>query len=180
MQNIELKAELRDLPLARTIARGIGATFILAFDQTDTYYRVPSGKLKKRETVDEPVEFIFYDRPTKSAAKLSNFTIYSQDQAAERFGTHPLPVWVVVRKRRELFILGHVRIHLDTVEGLGSFLEFEALISRDYDAARCDQSVAELREKFQPALGELIDCGYADLLAREQENTPAREPDTAG
>ena len=49
MNNVELKAELRDLPLARTICRVIGAHFILAFEQTDNYYRIPSGKLKKRE-----------------------------------------------------------------------------------------------------------------------------------
>jgi Adenylate cyclase, class 2 (thermophilic) len=180
MQNIELKAELRDLPLARTIARGIGATYILTFDQTDTYYRIPRGKLKKRETQDEPVEFIFYDRPTRAGAKPSNFTIYSQEQAIERFGTTPLPVWLVVRKRRELYMLGNVRIHLDTVEGLGTFIEFEALVTRDYDAARCAEAVANLQEKFRPAMGELIDCGYADLLARELDSAPTREPDTAG
>lgn len=180
MNNVELKAELRDLPLARLIAKAVGATFILTLDQVDTYYRIASGKLKKRETIGEPVEYIFYERPLKATAKLSQFVIYSEEQARERFGTEPLPVWVVVKKKRELYMHGNVRIHLDSVEGLGNFLEFEALVSRDHDIAACTQLVQQLREKFAPVLGELIDCGYADLLARQEEEVPNTETRSHG
>jgi adenylate cyclase class IV len=170
MNNVELKAELRDLAIARATCRAIGASFILAFEQTDTYFRIPHGRLKKRETDGEPPEYIFYERPNRAGPKLSQFTIYTEEAALERFGREPLPVWVTVRKRRELWMYGNVRIHLDNVEGLGKFLEFEALVSRDHNIAKCQESVAELRAKFQPVLGELIDCGYSDLLASEQES----------
>jgi len=168
MNNVELKAELRDPALARLVAKAIGASYIATIDQVDTYYRIPSGKLKKREAIGEPVEYIFYERPIKATAKLSQFVIYSEEEALERFGREPLPVWVVVRKKRELFMHGNVRVHFDTVEGLGNFLEFEALVSRDHDIAACTHMVQALREKFAPAIGELIDCGYADLLARDE------------
>src|SRR5882724_7615393 len=170
MNNVELKAELRDLPIARATCRAIGASFILAFDQSDTYFRIPHGRLKKRETDGEPAEYIFYERPNRAGPKLSQFTIYSEEAAMERFGREPLPVWVVVRKRRELWMHGNVRIHLDQVDGLGAFLEFEALVSRDHNIAQCQEAVTQLRLRFQPVLGELIDCGYSDLLASEQEN----------
>jgi adenylate cyclase class 2 len=169
MTNVELKAELRDLPLARAICHAIKATPILTFTQTDTYFRVPHGRLKKRETQGEPCEYIFYDRPNRAGARVSQFTIYTEERAFERFGREPLPVWVVVRKKRELYMHGNVRIHLDQVEGLGMFLEFEALVSRDHDADQAHRAVAELRAKFHHAMGELIDCSYSDLLAREQE-----------
>jgi adenylate cyclase class IV len=65
---------------------------------------------------------------------------------------------------------GNVRIHLDQVDGLGRFLEFEALVSRDHNIAQCQEAVTQLKAKFQPVLGELIDCGYSDLLANEQES----------
>jgi adenylate cyclase class IV len=168
MNNVELKAELRDPALARLVAKAIGASFIATIDQVDTYFRIPSGKLKKREAIGEPVEYIFYERPIKATAKLSQFVIYSEEEALERFGREPLPVWVVVRKKRELFMHGNVRVHFDTVEGLGNFLEFEALVSRDHDITACTQMVQALREKFAPAIGELIDCGYADLRARDE------------
>jgi adenylate cyclase class IV len=169
MHNVEFKAELRDLALAKTVCSALNATFIGTLEQTDTYYRIPSGRLKKRECVGEPMEFIFYDRANRTRPKLSHFTIYSEQQAAERFGLQPLPIWVVVRKTRDLYMLGSVRIHLDRVEGLGNFLEFEALVSTSQNIARCHEVIAELREAFGPVLGEPIACGYSDLLAREGE-----------
>lgn len=170
MHNVEFKVELRDPNLARTIIVRQGATFIGTLDQTDTYFRIPSGRLKKREQVGEPTEYIFYDRENRTRPKLSHFTIYSEAEARERFGTTPLPVWIVVRKRRDLYLLGNVRIHVDQVEGLGFFLEIEALVSTSTNVARCHTSIAELRALLQPVLGEAIAVGYSDLLAQDVES----------
>lgn len=167
MHNVEFKAELRDLPLARGLLRRLGATFIMALSQTDTYFRIPDGRLKKRECAGEPTEWIFYDRANRLQPKLSHFVIYSENEARVRFGATPLPVWCVVRKVRELFMLGNVRIHLDQVEGLGAFAEFEALVSRSTNVAKCHERVQHLRGMLGPALGEAISCGYADLLTGE-------------
>lgn len=169
MQNVEYKCELRDIALARTICKRLGASHIGDPAQTDTYYRVPSGRLKKRECPGEPTEYIFYERKNRARAKLSHFTIYSETEATTRFGTEPLPIWVTVSKTRELWMLGNVRIHLDTVRDLGAFLEFEALVSRSQNVRKCHEAVASLRESFDPVLGEAIACGYADLLAGELE-----------
>lgn len=167
MRNVEFKAELRDPPLARATCRALEAAFILTLAQTDTYYRVPTGKLKKRETDGEAPEWIFYQRPHQAAPKVSQFELFSHEQAAERFGAAELPVWLTVRKTRELWMIGNVRIHLDAVEGLGNFLEFEALVSRDCPVEACHARVAELREQFRPILGEPIDAGYADMIERQ-------------
>jgi adenylate cyclase, class 2 len=167
MQNVEYKAELRDLPLARTIAASIGAIKVDTLEQTDTYYRVPDSKLKKRETVGHPTEWVFYNRPGFTRAKLSTFTLYPESMARERFGHSELPVWVVVRKSRELWTYDGVRIHLDTVENLGTFIEFEALICPERTQAKGHQLVEFLRTALAPAMGEPIACGYADLLAPE-------------
>ncbi|NUQ67344.1 MAG: class IV adenylate cyclase [Phycisphaerales bacterium] len=169
MHNVEFKAELRDMTIALAVCRAIKATHIAALEQTDTYYQVTNGRLKKRETVGEPVEYVYYERANRSHPKLSHFTLYDEEQALARFGTQPLPVWLVVRKQRDLWMHGSVRIHLDKVEGLGTFIEFEALVSKDNHVARCHESIAELRRAFGPAMGEPIDCGYSDLLARESE-----------
>ena len=176
MQNIEYKAELKDLPLARSIIRALGARPIATLEQTDTYYRLPAppsrskrpsaceARLKKREIAGGPTEWISYERENSSGAKVSHFKIYSEQEAAERFGPGPHEVRLVVRKTRELYMLGHIRIHLDRVEGLGLFLEFEAMVSPRQSQARCRESVAELRRALSPALGEAIGVGYADLL----------------
>lgn len=168
MQNVEFKAELRDLALARTICGSIGAEFIGVLRQTDTYFRVPDAKLKKREVAGGPTEFIFYNRPSRSRPKLSSYTIYTQAQALERFGAAPLPVWVVVKKVRELHIHRGVRIHLDRVEGLGDFIEFEAVVGPGQNLAGCHHALDELRRLLAPVMGEPIACGYADLIGQDQ------------
>lgn len=167
MNNLEFKAELRDPTLARSICRSLRAAWIAEVQQVDTYYRVPSGRLKKREQFGEPVEFIFYERPNRASPKISTFEIYSQEQADERFGSTPLPIWTIVRKAREIFILGHTRIHLDKVEGLGTFLELESIVSKQHDQSKCALDLAELRNALAPVLGEPIDCSYSDLQSRD-------------
>ena len=163
MQNVEFKAELKDLELARSICLALGAQLAGILDQTDTYFAVKQGRLKKRETVGEPTEWILYERPDQAGNKLSRFKIYTEQEAADRFGGG-LTARAVIKKIRELYMLGHVRIHLDSVEGLGTFLEFEALISPRQGEAECQKEVSRLRRELSPALGEAIAVGYADLL----------------
>ena len=174
MHNVEYKAELRDLAVARAACKAVGAAHIITLEQTDTYFRIPSGRLKRRECPGEPTEWIFYDRKDEARPRLSCFTIYSDSQARERFGVAPLPELVVVRKTRDLYLYENTRIHLDQVEGLGTFLEFEALVSPGFPVAKCHATVDQLRATFTPALGEPLSCSYADLLIAAQEFT-ARE-----
>jgi adenylate cyclase class IV len=173
VQNVEYKAELRDLFLAHAICRNLGADFAGTIEQTDTYYRVPDARLKKRETPGATTEYIFYNRINRTRPKLSSYTIYTELQALERFGSSPLPVWVVVRKTRELHLYRGVRIHLDHVETLGRFLEFEVIVRPDQNLAQCHALMDFLRQSFGPACGEPIACSYADLIAAESgHHTP--------
>jgi adenylate cyclase class IV len=174
VQNVEYKAELRDPSLARAVCGRIGALHIGTLRQTDTYYRIPDGRLKKRETEGEPVEFIFYHRANRLRPKLSHFTIYDEAAAAARFGQLPLPIWVTVRKVRDLWTYQDVRIHLDEVEGLGAFLEFEAMVTNDRHVGRCHQLIEELREHFRPTLGEPVSASYSDMIALDVEEKRAR------
>ncbi len=169
MQNIEYKTELRNPEIAPSICEALGARFIIELEQTDTYFRVPHGRLKKREAPGEPTEFIQYERKDSTLPKLSHFTIYSEEMAIERFGTQPLPIWVIVKKKRKVYMLANVRIHIDQVEGLGSFLELEALVSREFNVVKCHEALNKLIKEFRPTLGEPIATGYADLIAAETQ-----------
>ena len=164
MQNIEIKLELRDPELARAILAAIGAKHIGDFRQTDTYYKVAAGRLKKRETEGHPPEWIHYERSDDARPRPSRFTIYSEEAAAAHFGPGPFPVRTVVHKTRELYLDGQTRVHLDDVEGLGRFLEIEALITRDSPAEKARAAVTSLLDSLRPALGEPIAVGYADML----------------
>ncbi len=170
MQNIEFKAELRDIDLARAQCRASGAKHLGTLEQVDTYYKLPDGRLKRRETTGEPTEWVFYHRSDQLRPRLSTFTILSDEQARTRWGTHSLRDWITVRKRREVWMLENVRIHLDHVQGLGQFIEFEAMVKVPSDIAMNHDRITALRERFGPVLGEPIGKSYSDLLAIDTDS----------
>ena len=74
----------------------------------------------------------------------------------------------VVRKQRLLYLVGNTRIHLDQVEGLGDFLEFEVVLSEN-DTLEQGQSIAtELMTKLGIEAADLIEGAYIDLLATRE------------
>lgn len=172
MQNAELKLELRDPELARTLLHNLKAPLVVSMHQVDTYFKVPDGRLKKRHTADDtghtyPVEYIFYHRADQAQCRLSRFTIYTESEARRYFGLADPPVWVEVVKEREVYMRDGVRIHLDRVDNLGSFIEFEALVTPQCTMMRGYKLVEELRRHLAPALGEPLGASYADLVAAD-------------
>lgn len=174
MKNLELKAELRDPNLARLICKQIGASKICTIRQTDTYFNVTRGRLKKRESVvvergvgsPEPLEYIFYERPDKVSPKVSDYHIYTLEQVRERFGEKELPVWIEVTKNRELYLYESTRIHIDDVIDLGWYFEYEILVDDRTNMDDAQDLADRLRSTFLPALGEPIAASYSDLLAQ--------------
>lgn len=169
MQNVEFKAELRDPDLARAILTRLGATHAATHQQVDTYYRVPNGRLKKRETDSDPPELIYYHRPNVLRPRLSHFTIYTESEARKRFGLLPLPIWLVVSKRREIWLHNNTRVHIDHVEHLGSYLEVEVLVTPDRHVGLCHVLAADIQRTLAPVLGECIAVSYSELMALELE-----------
>lgn len=167
MENVEFKAELRDLALARTLCRQIKAAWVATLEQTDTYFRLAEGRLKRREAAGQATEWILYHRPDRAAARVSRFRILSQAQAELRFGASVPSVWVVVKKTRSVWMHSGVRIHLDQVEELGTFLELEALITPRQPLPECYRQVQLLGQAFAPVLGEVLSQSYSDMLAGE-------------
>lgn len=75
-----------------------------------------------------------------------------------------LGVEAVVAKRRRLFLWNDVRIHLDDVEELGAFIEFEAMAQPGSDLSRENELLATLRERFELMEADLVAGSYCDLL----------------
>jgi adenylate cyclase class 2 len=164
MQNIEFKAELRDIEAARQQCRLVGAELHQAMRQRDTYFRMADGRLKKREIDGKRIQWVYYHRPDRVSPRMSNYTLLTDVQAKRRWGTRNLKPWLMVEKSRELWIVDDVRIHLDDVKDLGTFIEFEALVSRRFNVKACHEAIARLREAFMPLMGEPISVSYSDLL----------------
>lgn len=166
-QSVNFKAELRDPGLARLALRHTGVTFAESTRHTDTYFKVPDTHLKRRVADNEPTEYFLYERRDAAHPALARFTILTEQAFAQRFGERPLPVWVTVRKSREIWLTERAHIHLDTVDHLGGFIEIEALVSPSNNIARCHEEIARLRQQLAPALGGVITTSYAALMATE-------------
>ncbi|MFT3685287.1 MAG: CYTH domain-containing protein [Phycisphaerales bacterium] len=70
-----------------------------------------------------------------------------------------------VVKTREVYMHSGVRIHLDKVEGLGTFIEFEALVTPQTPERTCHQAVELLKQALTPVMGELLSHSYCDMVA---------------
>ena len=169
MQSVEWKAEVRDPSIVRALVKRLGGVHASTSVQSDTYYRVIDGMLMKREVEGEPPEFIHYLRAPGVRPRHTRFTLYSEEQAVERFGARPIPVWVIVEKRRECWLLDGVRVHIDEVEDLGWFVELEVLVTPDQRPEEGEAKIASIRERLGPFVGEPVARGYAELIAFELE-----------
>jgi predicted adenylyl cyclase CyaB len=70
----------------------------------------------------------------------------------------------VVEKTRRLYLWRDVRIHLDTVERLGSFVELEAVAAPGSDLSAEEDALAELRRALAIRDEDLLGESYAELL----------------
>lgn len=172
MRNLEFKSELREPAMARAVLRKAGAICTGSARQVDTYFNVPSGRLKRRLTQGCAPEYIYYTRPDDGAPKVSVYTRLTEPQARARFGETPMPTRCVVAKTRELWRLGSTRIHLDEVDELGWFIELERELAEDeLNMDRAHGDLRRLRDQLRPVLGETISAGYADLLDAAADGT---------
>ena len=75
-----------------------------------------------------------------------------------------LGIKVVVSKSRRLFIFKGVRIHLDCVEDLGDFIEFEGVAVNGGDPGGFAQMLDDLRRTFGIRDEDLLRESYSDLI----------------
>jgi homotetrameric cytidine deaminase len=157
MRNVELKA--RDPDPARTLALALeaGAEDLGEIAQRDTYFSGARERLKLREQEPGASELI---------ARVSEYRrVPVSDAGALREALDAsLGTVVVVDKRRRLLLWEGVRIHLDEVDGLGSFLELEAVAPEGSDLSAERAKVERLRGELGVDDGNLVATGYSDLL----------------
>ncbi len=165
--NVEIKAHDADPAAMAARCEALGAVDQGVLHQRDTYFSGRHGRLKLREQDGSGAELIAYRRPDTTEAEESAFIrapaadpalLYEALDAA-------LGTTVVVVKRRRLWLWENVRIHLDDVEGLGTFIELEAMVGPGLNSAEeAAEKVTRLRSELAIADDALVAVGYSDLL----------------
>jgi homotetrameric cytidine deaminase len=163
-RNIELKAVDPDPERSLAACRELGAEDRGVVRQRDTYFRARAGRLKLREEEPGGAVLIQYDRPDAAVARESRYRLSAVPDPDELRASldAALGTLVVVDKRRHLLVWDGVRIHLDTVEGLGSFIELEGVAAPDSDLAPEREKVARLRQAL--GIAEVLTDSYSDRL----------------
>jgi adenylate cyclase class IV len=187
-RNLELKARCRDLQRAAQASLNLGATRAGELRQLDTYFHFAHGRLKLRETAPASdcggtggaggaggaagaggaggAELIAYERADDPAFRGSDYYVIPVSHPADMKAAlaKKLGVRGEVRKHRELFLWHNVRIHLDDVAGLGTFIEFEAVLSpaADDEAISLDR-LAKLKVALSIRDEDRIAVSYSDL-----------------
>ena len=177
--NVEIKACCADLAPARATLLGMGARMVGPDRQIDTYFRVPNGRLKLRQGLIEN-NLIYYAREDREGPKRSDVILYGTrpDSDLKALLTAALGTLVAVEKQREIYFVAvdgvgldgveNVKVHLDTVAGLGAFVEIEAI---DLDGSIGPERLRAQCERLMARLGvraaDLVPDSYSDLLLAE-------------
>jgi adenylate cyclase class IV len=165
-RNIELKAIDPNPAWSLEVCRALGAQDKGVLWQRDSYFNVSTGGLKLREQQPGRAHLIQFERAEEPQQRESRYRIVETDDPQTLLAalTAALGVNIAVTKRRRLFLWQNVRIHLDDVERLGTFIELEAVAPADSDLRHEHALVKQLREAFSITDDRLNARGYSQQL----------------
>ena len=166
IKNYEFKARVEDLQEYENRLLTLDPEFRGTDHQTDTYFNVKHGRLKLREGNIENA-LIYYERDDIAGSKKSDVILYrhSPDDALKDILVKQFGIRVIVSKIRRIYFIRNIKFHFDTVDGLGTFIEVEAIDDKDEFIteqlkAQCDHYI----HFFGITKEQLVDRSYSDLL----------------
>lgn len=174
MRNVEAKFRLASLQAARQTAIRIGFEPRDTYDQVDTFFITPRGKLKLRQQssagADNKAMLIYYSRDDLGGLKLADYEIITVDKgdAAHLMLAQACGVRAQVRKHRALLMRRNVRFHLDQVEKLGDFGELEAVLSESDSPEASRREVGEILAALGVDQSDLIEVSYFEMLDKRR------------
>jgi predicted adenylyl cyclase CyaB len=165
LRNIELKARLHDLAAARAVAESVATKRLGVQHQVDTYFHCPQGRLKLRQIDGLSAQLVWYARPDEQGPKPSDYRLVpvSNPETLKASLAAALGVRGLVEKRREIFLVENVRVHLDEVVGLGQFLEFEAVLGVNLSDADGHAQLDRLMATFGIQPDDLLSGSYGEM-----------------
>jgi adenylate cyclase class IV len=170
-----LKARDLDPAASLEVCRRLGAEDRGEIAQCDTYFAVPRGGLKLREEQPGRPHLVQFERANESQQRESRYRIIevSDGEALCAALAATIGIRGVVVKRRHLLLWQSVRVHLDDVEQLGTFIELEAVAPPDSDLTAEHRLVGELRDALGITDERLVALGYVEQLIRTDGNVGA-------
>ena len=164
--NFEFKARASDIDSLEKKLLKLGPEFIGEDQQVDTYFKVDKGRLKLREGNIEN-SLIYYERSDTAGAKQSDVLLYQHppDKTLKDILVKVHGILVVVSKIRRIYFIDNVKFHFDRVEGLGTFLEVEAIDKTGaMDIKILKEQCSNYAALFQIKEPDYISHSYSDMI----------------
>lgn len=165
--NLEIKARCADLDATRERVKLLAARHVGVDRQIDTYFATKRGRLKLRESSLSGGQLVPYLRPDQRGPKRADYRVIpvEEPESLKKLLAEILGVHRVVRKVREIWLYQNVRIHLDRVDDLGSFVELEAVVEGAPASLDAEQrKLGQLMERLGIRDDDLVDVSYEGLL----------------
>jgi predicted adenylyl cyclase CyaB len=166
VKNVEFKARVLEIESYEQKLQALQPIFIGLDHQVDTYFNVPYGRLKLREGNIENA-LIQYNRENIAGSKQSDVILYPHqpDPALKKILALQLGIKKIVDKKRKIYFVDNVKFHFDVVEGLGTFLEVEAIdntgeLTPEYLKSQCDY----YKDFFGLNNTNMMEGSYSDML----------------
>ncbi len=179
IQNIEIKLAIDDADAARAAIERVADGAPARLTQTDTYFDAGAAALLKlrRESVDggaRHASLIAYRRTLGGAPEPSDIRLVRIDDGDGLHDAlaHALTVAAVVHKTRDLYFRGQTRIHLDSVDGLGTFVELEVVLRPDQSEAEGRRIADDLLDRLGLANAQPQSASYRDLVSDQSLPDP--------
>ncbi|MCK0200421.1 class IV adenylate cyclase [Ornithobacterium rhinotracheale] len=171
IKNFEFKARVSNIESYQEKLLSLNPRYVGEDHQIDTYFCAKEGRLKLREGNIENA-LINYQRADTSKAKESKIILYKHkpSEALKEILTLQLGVKVIVNKKRQIYFIDNVKFHFDKVEGLGTFLEVEAIdAEEEFTLEQLEEQCNKYFEFFGLTSQDLVDKSYSDLLMEKIE-----------
>jgi adenylate cyclase class IV len=177
--NIEIKARARNPERLRMLAERLSDAPPEVIEQHDTFFACERGRLKLRQVSAQSGELIAYSRADICGAKQSDYCIARTSSPADLLSvlSAALGVQRTVTKTRVLLRSGQTRIHLDSVAGLGSFVELEVVLRDNQPPEEGHRIVRELINALEIQESDLLEGAYADFFPVERDPERQDEQD---
>ncbi|GFS30218.1 CYTH domain-containing protein [Nephila pilipes] len=168
-RNIEIKAKILDFQTFLDKANCISDKPVIVMHQVDTYFKIPSGRLKLRQIENQRTELIYYDRPDTEGPKLSKyskqeFQNFEEAEGLKKVLESSLGLVGMVDKQRYLYMHGQTRIHVDDVKNLGHFMELEVVLKEGETIEYGEKIAHDLMLKLGIQKEDLLSGSYINLL----------------
>ncbi len=166
IKNFEFKAQVDNHDEIRKKLDQLAPKYIGEDRQCDTYIATNDGRLKIRKG---PIEntLIFYKRENTKKAKESLIYLekISADSNIKNLLERSHGILVEVTKKREIYFKNNVKIHIDTVDHLGTFFEVEAIDEKnEFSLQELKEQCDYYKDYFDIHDRQIMSMSYSDMI----------------